>query len=81
MPENFGCERDCGEEAACMDITAVNDRHLYEGRVVVWNAGNSEGPDRAGERIVRLGTQGWLTVADGSHGTCRHHKRKKPHRP
>jgi hypothetical protein len=27
---------------------------------------------------VRFGPHGWLTVADGSHRTCRHQKREKP---
>ena len=45
-----------------MDITTVNDRHLYQGRVVVQDPAD---PARAIEllgRIVRFGPAGWLTV-------------------
>ena len=45
-----------------MDITTVNDRHLYQGRVVVQDPAD---PSRAIEmpgRIVRFGPAGWLTV-------------------
>ena len=45
-----------------MDITTVNDRHLYQGRVVVQEP---EDPSRRIEmpgRIVRFGPAGWLTV-------------------
>jgi hypothetical protein len=47
-----------------MDITTVNDRHLYQGRVVVCDAGNPAVPIDLPERIVRFGPPGWLTVAD-----------------
>jgi hypothetical protein len=48
-----------------MDITTVNDRHLYSATV------RMRDPDRAGGdvelpgRVVRFGPPGWLTVADG----------------
>ena len=45
-----------------MDITTVNDRHLYQGRVVVEDP---EDPSRRIDlpgRIVRFGPAGWLTV-------------------
>ena len=45
-----------------MDITTVNDRHLYQGRVVVVDP---EDPSRRIDlpgRIVRFGPAGWLTV-------------------
>ena len=48
-----------------MDVTTVNDRHLYEGRVVLQDP---EEPGRRVElprRIVRFGPPGWLTVVDG----------------
>ena len=45
-----------------MDITTVNDRHLYQGRVVVEDpADPSRAIDLPG-RIVRFGPAGWLTV-------------------
>jgi hypothetical protein len=48
-----------------MDITTVNDRHLYSATV------RMRDPDRPGAvvelpgRVVRFGPPGWLTVADG----------------
>lgn len=45
-----------------MDITTVNDRHLYQGRVVIEDP---EDPSRRIDlpgRIVRFGPAGWLTV-------------------
>ena len=50
-----------------MDITTVNDRHLYEGRVVVWDPENPSRPMELQSRIVRFGPAGWLTVM-GSNG-------------
>ncbi|CCH87674.1 protein of unknown function [Modestobacter italicus] len=47
-----------------MDITTVNDRHLYSGTVRLRD------PERPGavvelvDRVVRFGPPGWLTVAD-----------------
>src|ERR671916_2099138 len=50
------------EEAVAMDITTVNDRHLYQGRVVVEDpADPSRAIDLPG-RIVPFGPAGWLTV-------------------
>jgi hypothetical protein len=51
-----------------MDITTVNDRHLYQGRVVVVDP---EDPSRQLElprRIVRFGPTGWLTVMAAATG-------------
>ena len=48
-----------------MDITTVNDRHLYQGRVVVRDCGHTDGQVELPGRIVRFGPAGWLTVADG----------------
>ncbi len=49
-----------------MDITTVNDRHLYRGRVVVQDPAD---PARALElpgRVIRFGPAGWLTVVASS---------------
>jgi hypothetical protein len=49
-----------------MDITTVNDRHLYSATV------RMRDPDRPGGhlelpgRVVRFGPPGWLTVAEGA---------------
>src|SRR3954447_5308752 len=53
------------EEAARMDITTVNDRHLYRGRVVLRDPADPGGQVELPERIVRFGPDGWLTVVDG----------------
>lgn len=45
-----------------MDITTVNDRHLYEGHVVVRDPDNPAGQVQLTRRIVRFGPPGWLTV-------------------
>ncbi len=45
-----------------MDITTVNDRHLYEARVVVQDPGDPSHPMEMTDRIVRFGPAGWLTV-------------------
>jgi hypothetical protein len=45
-----------------MDITTVNDRHLYEGRVVVEDPADPSRPVELAGRIVRFGPVGWLTV-------------------
>lgn len=45
-----------------MDITTVNDRHLYEGRVVVEDPSDASRPVELPGRIVRFGPAGWLTV-------------------
>jgi len=45
-----------------MDITTVNDRHLYQCRVVVQDPADPlRGIDMPG-RIVRFGPAGWITV-------------------
>ena len=48
-----------------MDITTVNDRHLYRGRVVVQDPGDPTRRVELPERIVRFGPAGWLTVVAG----------------
>ena len=48
-----------------MDITTVNDRHLYQGRVVLRDPGDPAARVEMPVRIVRFGPPGWLTVADG----------------
>ena len=45
-----------------MDITTVNDRHLYQGRVVVQDPANPADQIELRGRIVRFGPTGWLTV-------------------
>ena len=45
-----------------MDITTVNDRHLYEGRVVVQDPADPSRHIDLRRRIVRFGPAGWLTV-------------------
>jgi hypothetical protein len=47
-----------------MDVTTVNDRHLYEGRVVVRDPEDPSRQVELAQRIVRFGPPGWLTVAD-----------------
>ncbi len=44
-----------------MDITTVNDRHLYQGRVVVEDPANPSRQIELPRRIVRFGPAGWLT--------------------
>ncbi len=48
-----------------MDITTVNDRHLYQGRVVVQDPGNPSTQVELARRIIRFGPAGWLTVVSG----------------
>jgi hypothetical protein len=48
-----------------MDITTVNDRHLYECRVVVQDPADPSRPIEMPGRIVRFGPAGWLTVVAG----------------
>jgi hypothetical protein len=50
------------EEAGRMDITTVNDRHLYQGRVVVEDPASPSRQIELPRRIVRFGPAGWLTV-------------------
>ena len=45
-----------------MDITTVNDRHLYQGRVVLQDPVDPTRPIELARRIVRFGPAGWLTV-------------------
>ena len=45
-----------------MDITTVNDRHLYQGRVVVHDPTDPSRHIELLRRIVRFGPSGWLTV-------------------
>jgi hypothetical protein len=45
-----------------MDITTVNDRHLYQGRVVVEDPEDPSRRIALPGRIVRFGPAGWLTV-------------------
>ncbi|MGY1709813.1 hypothetical protein ACI8AC_09920 [Geodermatophilus sp. SYSU D00758] len=45
-----------------MDITTVNDRHLYRGRVVVQDPEDPSRRTELADRIVRFGPAGWLTV-------------------
>ena len=45
-----------------MDITTVNDRHLYQGRVVVQDPVDPSRPIEMPGRIIRFGPAGWLTV-------------------
>jgi len=47
-----------------MDVTTVNDRHLYEGRVLLRDAENPGGRIELPRRIVRFGPPGWITVVD-----------------
>lgn len=45
-----------------MDITTVNDRHLYQGRVVIQDPANLSRPMEMANRILRFGPAGWVTV-------------------
>jgi hypothetical protein len=47
-----------------MDITTVNDRHLYLGTITLRGSAASAGAVLAGQ-VIRFGPPGWLTVADG----------------
>jgi hypothetical protein len=47
-----------------MDVTTVNDRHLYQARVLLRDAGSQDGRSDLVGRIVRFGPPGWLTVVD-----------------
>jgi hypothetical protein len=47
-----------------MDITTVNDRHLYQARVTVRDSANPGAVLDLPLRVVRFGPPGWLTVAD-----------------
>jgi hypothetical protein len=45
-----------------MDVTTVNDRHLYRATVVVRDPHEPTGRVELPDRIVRFGPTGWLTV-------------------
>jgi hypothetical protein len=45
-----------------MDVTTVNDRHLYRATVVVRNPHDPTGQVEMPARVVRFGPPGWLTV-------------------
>lgn len=45
-----------------MDVTTVNDRHLYRATVVVRDPREPTGRVTMPDRIVRFGPTGWLTV-------------------
>ena len=45
-----------------MDITTINDRHLYRGRVVVQDPADPSSQLELPGRIIRFGPAGWLTV-------------------
>jgi hypothetical protein len=47
-----------------MDVTTVNDRHLYRAKVIVSDLGSPDGRLELTGRIVRFGPLGWLTVVD-----------------
>ena len=49
-----------------MDITTVNDRHLYQATVTIYDATESGGLLELPQRIVRFGPAGWLTVKTGT---------------
>ncbi|WP_369254941.1 hypothetical protein [Geodermatophilus amargosae] len=51
-----------------MDITTVNDRHLYRARVVVQDPADPSRQLELPERIVRFGPAGWLTVTTAPTG-------------
>jgi hypothetical protein len=45
-----------------MDVTTVNDRHLYRATVVVRDPHDPTGQVQMPARVVRFGPPGWLTV-------------------
>ena len=49
-----------------MDVTTVNDRHLYRATVVLRDPHDPMGQVEMPERIVRFGPPGWLTVVHGA---------------
>lgn len=52
-----------------MDITTVNDRHLYQAKVTVRDPQTASGRLDMPHRVVRFGPPGWLTVAgEGEEG-------------
>jgi hypothetical protein len=51
-----------------MDITTLNDRHLYEATVTVTDDADPGGRLELAHRIVRFGPTGWLTVTTSTEG-------------
>jgi hypothetical protein len=49
-----------------MDITTVNDRHLYSATVRMQDPERPGGTVVLTGRVVRFGPPGWLTVAEGA---------------
>jgi hypothetical protein len=49
-----------------MDITTLNDRHLYRASVTVADEAHPSGRLELPRRIVRFGPVGWLTVTTGA---------------
>ena len=49
-----------------MDVTTVNDRHLYRATVVLRDAHDPTGQVELMGRVVRFGPPGWLTVVHGA---------------
>jgi hypothetical protein len=47
-----------------MDVTTLNDRHLYQGRVTVRDPVDPAGSVDLPGRVVRFGPPGWLTVVE-----------------
>ena len=45
-----------------MDITTVNDRHLYRATVVLRDPHDPTGQVQMPARVVRFGPSGWVTV-------------------
>jgi hypothetical protein len=51
-----------------MDVTTVNDRHLYRATVVLRDPHDPTGQVELPARTVRFGPPGWLTVVHGERG-------------
>jgi hypothetical protein len=49
-----------------MDITTLNDRHLYRATVTVQDDAEPAGRRQLPDRVVRFGPTGWLTVTIGT---------------
>jgi hypothetical protein len=49
-----------------MDITTLNDRHLYRATVTVQDDAEPAGRHQMRDRVVRFGPTGWLTVTSGT---------------
>jgi hypothetical protein len=52
-----------------MDVTTVNDRHLYRATVVLRDVHDPTGRFELPGRVVRFGPPGWLTVVHDVSGT------------